>query len=170
MFLVSPARRLEYFAAGVISLAALAVYILTLCPTTDFIDAGELTTVAATLGIAHPTGYPLFSIAGWLFAHLPLPFRTVYRLNLMAAFFCAAGLFVYFRFFVHFLSTMSVKISPSQAGRGGEGAVPGRGGAPLPRFLRNILVTGRGRRSLLAAPVPGRGGTVSLHEGDRLSG
>ena len=150
MFLVSPARRLEYFAAGVISLAALAVYILTLCPTTDFIDAGELTTVAATLGIAHPTGYPLFSIAGWLFAHLPLPFRTVYRLNLMAAFFCAAGLFVYFRFFVHFLSTMSVKISPSQAGRGREGAVPDR--------VREKA----GPRTILQVYIPAAAGTLCL--------
>jgi hypothetical protein len=126
----SPARsdrkRLEILIASGISLAAMAVYVLTLCPTTDYIDAGELTTVASTLGIAHPTGYPLFSIAGWLFAHLPLASRVVYRLNLMAAIFCAAGLFVYFRFFVHFLSAFSPRTPMLQAARGRDAAAADR--------------------------------------------
>jgi transmembrane protein TMEM260 (protein O-mannosyltransferase) len=116
------ARRLELLIASAISLSALVVYIVTLCPTTDFIDAGELSTVAYTLGIAHPTGYPLFSIAGWLFAHLPLPVRVVTRLNLMAAIFCAAGLFVYFRFFVHFLSAISLRNPPAAQAHAREGA------------------------------------------------
>ena len=78
------------------AIAAFCVYLRTLAPTVDFIDAGELTTVACTLGIAHPTGYPLFTLLGWMFSRLPLAAEAVVRLNLMAAFFCAAGVFVFF--------------------------------------------------------------------------
>ena len=34
------------------------IYLLTLAPAVGFIDSGELSTVALSLGIAHPTGYP----------------------------------------------------------------------------------------------------------------
>ncbi len=41
-------------------------------------DAGELSVAAAGLGVAHPTGFPLFTLLGHLFTSLPLgsiPFR-----------------------------------------------------------------------------------------------
>jgi hypothetical protein len=44
-----------------------------------FGDAPELTAVAATLGVAHPPGYPLWTMLGHLFTLLPigsLPFRV----------------------------------------------------------------------------------------------
>ncbi|HZK77061.1 MAG TPA: DUF2723 domain-containing protein, partial [Candidatus Kapabacteria bacterium] len=76
-----------------IAVAAIAfvVYLQTLAPSVDFIDAGELATVCATLGIAHPTGYPLFTLVGWVFAHLPFAGTVILRLNIMAAFFTALG-------------------------------------------------------------------------------
>lgn len=33
-------------------------------------DSGELAACASTLGITHPTGYPLYTLAGWLFVHI----------------------------------------------------------------------------------------------------
>jgi len=60
------------------------IYIFTLCPTIGFIDSGELTTVCVKLGIAHPTGYPLFTILGNIFSYLPIG-EYAYRLNLMNA-------------------------------------------------------------------------------------
>jgi hypothetical protein len=53
--------------------------------------------VQATLGIAHPTGYPLFSILGYLFSLIPFPFGSILKLNILAALWCAAaaGVFVY---------------------------------------------------------------------------
>ena len=92
------------------------VYAVTLCPTTDYIDAGELSTVAYTLGIAHPTGYPLFTVAGWVFSHLPIPLRVVTRMNLMAALLCSAALFLFFRFFVHILNGLAPKSARIQEG------------------------------------------------------
>ncbi len=48
-------------------------------------DGNELSTVSATLGLAHPTGYPLFIWLGFIFSHL-LPFGEVaHRTNLMSA-------------------------------------------------------------------------------------
>ena len=79
------------YLAAIVAVAAFVVYLQTLAPSADFIDAGELATVCTTLGIAHPTGYPLFTLVGWLFAHLPIPGSIIYRLNIMAAFFTAMG-------------------------------------------------------------------------------
>jgi len=76
-------------------LAAFIVYLFTLAPSVVQIDSGELATVQATLGIAHPTGYPLFTIAGYLFSLIPLPFTKIYQLNILAALYCSAGVSVF---------------------------------------------------------------------------
>ncbi len=87
-----------------VSVFCFILYYTTLCPTTDFIDSGELTTVAYTLGVAHPTGYPLFTLIGWIFSHLPVASSVVFRMNIMAAVLCAAGLFIFYRFLYFFLN------------------------------------------------------------------
>ncbi len=73
------------------------IYLTTLAPSVVEIDSGELTTVQATLSIAHPTGYPLFTIIGHLFSLIPLGFSKIYQLNILAAIWCSlgAGIFVY---------------------------------------------------------------------------
>lgn len=76
-------------AAGTATLA-LIVYIITLAPSVDFIDAGELAAVAHSFGIAHPTGYPLFTMLAGLWAWLPLGDGIV-RLNLLSAVLAATG-------------------------------------------------------------------------------
>ena len=79
------------------SLFVFIIYLTTLAPSVVKIDSGELTTVQTTLGIAHPTSYPLFTIVGYLFTLIPLPFTDVYKLNLLCAIWCACsiGVFVY---------------------------------------------------------------------------
>ncbi len=99
-----PSRLAEHAVGICLALGGFVLYLVTLCPTTDFIDAGELSTVAYTLGIAHPTGYPLFTMVGWLFSHLPLGVSVVYRLNLMAAFLCAVSLYIFYRFLLYVFS------------------------------------------------------------------
>ncbi len=93
-------QKLEYAIGSIISILALIVYIATLCPGVNFIDSGELATDVYTLGIAHPSGYPMFTIVEWIFSHVPLGLRIIYQLNLLAALFCAGALFFFFRFFV----------------------------------------------------------------------
>lgn len=82
----------------VVFLVSLATYLLTLTPTVDFIDSGEFAAAAHTLGIPHPTGYPLFTLLGNLWLRLPVAARPIARLNVMSAFFAAlaAALFVVF--------------------------------------------------------------------------
>jgi hypothetical protein len=83
-------------AALLTGFAALAVYRITVAPAVGFIDSGELSTVACTLGVAHPTGYPFYTLLGWVFSRLPLASAEIARLNLMAALLCsvAAGILV----------------------------------------------------------------------------
>ena len=71
------------------------IYLFTLAPSVVQIDSGELATVQATLGIAHPTGYPLYTMIGYLFSLIPLPFTKIYQLNLLAALYCSAGISVF---------------------------------------------------------------------------
>ncbi|RPI69925.1 MAG: DUF2723 domain-containing protein, partial [Ignavibacteriales bacterium] len=73
------------------------IYLTTLAPSVVKIDSGELAAVQSTLGIAHPTGYPLFTIVGYIFSLIPFPFSNIYKANLLAAIWCAAGtsVFVY---------------------------------------------------------------------------
>lgn len=79
------------FGALTVFLVAFIVYLLTMAPGLGFIDAGELATTASTLGIAHPTGYPLFTLIGHLFSVLPIATTVISRLNIMSAFFAAMG-------------------------------------------------------------------------------
>jgi hypothetical protein len=72
----------------------LSAYCATLAPTITWrhagTDSGDLVTAAYTLGIAHPTGYPLFALLGKAFTLLPVG-DVAYRVNLMSAVFAAAA-------------------------------------------------------------------------------
>src|ERR687884_80369 len=54
--------------------AALVLYLHSLAPTITMAngagDSGELASTAYTLGIAHPTGYPLYTLLGFVITHL----------------------------------------------------------------------------------------------------
>ena len=63
--------RLSWLVGLAVSLLALGVYVLTLAPTVSFIDSGELITVGVQAGIAHPPGYPLYSLLAVVGARLP---------------------------------------------------------------------------------------------------
>ncbi len=55
----------------------------------SYTDSGELAAAVATLGIAHPTGYPLFTIVGHLWTYLPISSSVIFELNVFAAFLIA---------------------------------------------------------------------------------
>jgi hypothetical protein len=75
---------------------SMVLYSLTLAPGVTFIDSGELAAVCSTLGISHPSGYPLFTLLGFLWTHIPLPLTKIFMLNLMAAISTAASCVVFF--------------------------------------------------------------------------
>ncbi|MBU1677859.1 MAG: DUF2723 domain-containing protein [Bacteroidetes bacterium] len=66
-------------------------YLFTIAPSVIQIDSGELAAVQATFGIAHPTGYPIFTLIGYLFLQFPLPFSKIFMSNLFAALFTSAS-------------------------------------------------------------------------------
>ncbi len=67
-----------------VAVAALALYVRTLLPGMAFDDWGEMQSVPWVLGIPHPTGYPTYVIAAWLFERLPLG-DVAFRANLFSA-------------------------------------------------------------------------------------
>jgi len=73
------------------------IFLITLAPTVIQIDAGELAAVQTKLGIAHPTGYPLFTILGYLFLLIPLPFTKILMANLVAATWCSLAVFFFYK-------------------------------------------------------------------------
>lgn len=86
----------RWWALG-LGLGALALYVATLAPSvaTVFDDSLEFQVVLPSLGIAHPTGYPLYTILGWAFSHIPLQ-DLAYRINLFSALAGAATVGVLF--------------------------------------------------------------------------
>ena len=52
--------RPSYLAGGIVSLCVLALYLITLAPSTAMWDTSEYITAAYTLGLPHPPGNPLF--------------------------------------------------------------------------------------------------------------
>lgn len=69
----------------------LAAYLSTLTPSVGERDGYELQAISATLGYAHPTGYPLFPILGRLWIAL-FPFGSLaWRINVLCALYAAAS-------------------------------------------------------------------------------
>jgi Protein of unknown function (DUF2723) len=63
---------------------ALVVYVLTLYRTLPGGDSGELISAVASGGVLHPPGYPLYSLLGAAFIHLPIG-SLAFRMNLLSA-------------------------------------------------------------------------------------
>jgi hypothetical protein len=80
-------RILAAIAAGV----AFACYVASASPWVSFWDIGENQTVPYILGIAHPTGFPFFTLLGWVYTHA-IPFGTVaWRMNVFSGLWIAAA-------------------------------------------------------------------------------
>jgi 4-amino-4-deoxy-L-arabinose transferase-like glycosyltransferase len=66
--------------------AALALYVPTLMPGVGFWDTAEFQTVGPVLGIAHPTGFPTYTLLSWFASVVLGPFgETAFRMNLLSA-------------------------------------------------------------------------------------
>jgi hypothetical protein len=71
--------------------AAFAAYVWTLSPSIQPADSGEFQLVSDVLGIAHPPGYPLYTLLGKLATLLPLQ-SPAWRVSLLSAVFAALTL------------------------------------------------------------------------------
>ncbi len=70
--------------AAAVAAFAFAIYLRTLLPGAGFWDTAEAQTVPHTLSIFHPTGFPTYTMVGWLWSQLPIG-DVAYRMNLMSA-------------------------------------------------------------------------------------
>lgn len=74
--------------ALIVGLLVLKAYVWTLAPGLAAGDSADLQTAAGSLGIAHPPGYPTYTMLGWLFSRLS-PADPAWGVNLMTALFGA---------------------------------------------------------------------------------
>ena len=89
-------RRLTLAISAALFVAALALYVATLAPDVLAADSGELQTVAAQLGVAHPPGFPLYVLLAHLFTRLPVG-SPAHAVNLLSAVFAALTVVVVYR-------------------------------------------------------------------------
>ena len=83
-------------AAAAVGAAVLALYILTLAPTTAMWDAGEYMAAAYGLGLPHPPGNPFFVLLGRTFSIVPIAPTVAQRINVLAALSSAVAAAIWF--------------------------------------------------------------------------
>jgi len=90
--------RNKFFLPICLFVGSFGLYLKTLCPSVYGGDTGEILSAIANLGIAHPTGFPLYMLMGKLFS-LIIPFGdTAYRVNILSALFCFHDSCYYLRY------------------------------------------------------------------------
>jgi hypothetical protein len=85
-----PFERFSFPLLIVTGLAIFGIYVPTLYPSVPGGDSGELIVASYRLGVAHPPGYPLYTMLGKLFSAFPVG-ALAWRLNLMTALFGAVA-------------------------------------------------------------------------------
>ena len=88
-------RRPRWFDLG-LALLICALYLLTLGDHVGRADTFEFQVVAPQLGIAHPTGYPLYILLGKIFSLLPIG-SLAWRVNLLSAILATGAVWLIYR-------------------------------------------------------------------------
>lgn len=78
-------RNAEMAVSFLVGLITFGAYVATVCPGLPFNDGPELATAASVLSIAHPTGYPIYTLLGRAAVLLPSGLNPVVALNLLGA-------------------------------------------------------------------------------------
>ena len=102
-------QRLEAQAPLCAAVVAAIVYGFTIAPTFSHTDGGELSAVCYTFGVAHPTGYPLFTLLGGLFSHIPLA-SPAFMLNVLALLLTAGGVYWWGRTLDTLFASIRIKV------------------------------------------------------------
>jgi hypothetical protein len=81
-----PQRARYAIAAASVAIVALGLYVPTLLGDVGTWDTAEFQAIGPVLGIAHPTGYPTYTLTAWLASVLLQPFgNEAYRADLLSA-------------------------------------------------------------------------------------
>jgi len=89
--------------AALVFLAALALYFITMSPTTSFWDCGEFIASSYSLSVPHPPGAPFFLMLGRLFTMLPLFEDIGARVNFISVFTSALTVLLLYLTTVHLM-------------------------------------------------------------------
>lgn len=109
-----------------------ALYARTAAPGPTFSDGPEIVTAMATLGVIHPTGYPLFTLVGWAFLQVfPLDVQPSLKISILNAIF-AGGAAI---FTAHVARSVAWLVAP---GTGSERQ--GRPGADIAGLAAGVLL------------------------------
>ncbi|HET9911646.1 MAG TPA: DUF2723 domain-containing protein [Anaerolineales bacterium] len=81
-------KRIRIILSGILMLSLMGLYLRTIAPGLSWAnygsDGGDLIAAAATGGVAHPSGYPLYLLLARLFQFLPIG-SLAFRTNLLSA-------------------------------------------------------------------------------------
>lgn len=89
---------IEKYKIELLTLFVFIIYLSTLAPGIVQIDSGELAATASTLGIAHPSGYPLFTILGFILTKLFFFLPAIFTMNMFASINTALGFYFLTKF------------------------------------------------------------------------
>jgi tetratricopeptide (TPR) repeat protein len=81
-------EKLQLLCAAASFAVSFVLYVLTLAPTVTFVDSGEMIVAARTLGVAHPPGFPLYTLLAHLASAAPIG-SVAARVNFASALFAA---------------------------------------------------------------------------------
>ncbi len=90
-----PSPESSYGIAAIVGVVVLALYLVTLAPSTAMWDASEYITAAYTMGIPHPPGNPLFVLLGRVATLVPIG-NVAVRVNALAALSSALSASIWF--------------------------------------------------------------------------
>lgn len=99
--------------ATIFSLLLFALYSLGVSSSSYAGDSGDIILASWFGGVAHPPGYPLNIMFGWLFTHLPFEASVAYKANLLAAFVQAGVIGVFFLIVKKLTNNLFVSLAAS---------------------------------------------------------
>lgn len=100
-------KHTKYIFGIIVFLITFIIYNFTLSKTVYYTDAGELASAAYYLGIAHPTGYPLFTILAHLWSYLSFGNSVIHSFNILAALLVAISSSIIFFVIYEILSNIN---------------------------------------------------------------
>src|SRR3989344_1551287 len=112
--------RLNTIIAGFLFFFTFLIYIKGVSPSVYGGDSGDVILAAWFGGVAHPPGYPLNTMLGWIFTHLPYSATVAFKADIMAAFLHALVIGVFYlslqtitkNIYVSFISALVLAFVP----------------------------------------------------------
>lgn len=163
-------ERIAWLIGVLLVLIWLLAYLTTLSPGVNFIDSGELITAVHEPGIAHPPGYPLYVLMGYVTSHL-LWGDVAWRVNVFSAFWGAMAVGAFF-FLIYQAGLYITNLKPRKkapqpkGGNRSSKALARTVGAPKDRSLASIPQTaqpginGAASRNLLLLASSAAGASI----------